>query len=183
MMSHLRSIIPGARHWPRFERNASEQFEGRLVRLTCRQSPSLFFEGMAGSRMPIANAHGEGRASFADAEDRRAALVAMRYVDSQGRPTERYPYNPNGSTGGIAGLTRPRTAASPSSCRTRSACSGRFRCRGSRRGSARTRRGCGCSATHGGAWAKPPGAGGRAGAVLTSSASATVSVPPDDRAS
>ena len=105
MMSHLRSIIPGARHWPRFERNASEQFEGRLVQVDLPPSPSLFFDGMAGSRIPIANAHGEGRATFAHEDDRRAALVAMRFVDPRGRPTESYPYNPNGSTDGIAGLT------------------------------------------------------------------------------
>jgi phosphoribosylformylglycinamidine synthase len=105
MMSHLRSIIPGARHWPTFERNASEQFEGRLVQVEVPSSPSLFFDGMAGSRIPIANAHGEGRARFADDADRNAARVAMRYVDPQGRPTERYPYNPNGSVDGIAGLT------------------------------------------------------------------------------
>ena len=64
MMSHLSSIIPGARDWPRFERNASEQFEGRLVQVEVPQSPSIFFDGMAGSRIPIANAHGEGRALF-----------------------------------------------------------------------------------------------------------------------
>jgi phosphoribosylformylglycinamidine synthase len=105
MMSHLRSIIPGARHWPRFERNASEQFEGRLVQVEVTDSPSLFFAGMAGSRIPIANAHGEGRAVFSGAEDRAAAAVALRYVDSAGTPTERYPYNPNGSPDGITGLT------------------------------------------------------------------------------
>jgi len=74
-------------------------------------SPSLFFAGMAGSRMPIANAHGEGFASFAQPEQRaqaeRGNLVAVRYVDSEGRATERYPYNPNGSPGGITGLTTP----------------------------------------------------------------------------
>jgi phosphoribosylformylglycinamidine synthase len=107
MMSHLRGIIPGARHWPRFERNASEQFEGRLVQVEIPQSPSLFFAGMAGSRAPIANAHGEGRAVFDDAAQQAAALVAMRYVDAQGRPTETYPYNPNGSPAGITGLTTP----------------------------------------------------------------------------
>ena len=105
MMSHLRSIIPGARHWPRFERNASEQFEGRLVQVEIPPSPSIFFAGMAGSRAPIANAHGEGRAVFASTEQQRSALVAMRYVDSHGQPTERYPYNPNGSVDGITGVT------------------------------------------------------------------------------
>jgi len=105
MMSHLRSVIPGAQDWPRFERNASEQFEGRLVQVEIPESPSIFFAGMAGSRAPIANAHGEGRAVFASDEQRRKARVAMRYVDSQGQATERYPYNPNGSVAGITGLT------------------------------------------------------------------------------
>jgi phosphoribosylformylglycinamidine synthase len=105
MMSHLRSVIPGAQDWPRFERNASEQFEGRLVQVEIPESPSIFFAGMAGSRAPIANAHGEGRAVFASDEQRRAAHVAMHYVDSQGQVTERYPYNPNGSVAGITGLT------------------------------------------------------------------------------
>ncbi len=107
MMSHLRSIIPGARDWPRFERNVSEQFEGRLVQVEVSDSPSLFFADMAGSRIPIANAHGEGRAVFASREEQDRARVAMRYVDSQGRPTESYPYNPNGSVDGITGLTTP----------------------------------------------------------------------------
>jgi len=105
MMSHLRSVIPGARHWPRFERNASEQFEGRLVQVEIAPSPSIFFAGMAGSRAPIANAHGEGRAVFESADQLRSALVALRYVDPAGQPTERYPYNPNGSVEGITGLT------------------------------------------------------------------------------
>jgi phosphoribosylformylglycinamidine synthase len=111
MMSQLTMMIPGAQCWPRFARNRSEQFEGRLVMVEVQESPSLFFAGMAGSRMPIANAHGEGLASFAQAEQRaqaeRERLVAVRYVDSEGRATERYPYNPNGSPGGITGLTTP----------------------------------------------------------------------------
>ncbi len=107
MMSHLRVMIPGARHWPRFERNASEQFEGRLVQVEIAESPSLFFAGMAGSRAPIANAHGEGRVVFDSGEQKAAALVAMRYVDSHGRPTEAYPHNPNGSPEGITGVTTP----------------------------------------------------------------------------
>jgi phosphoribosylformylglycinamidine synthase len=105
MMSHLHSIIPGVRDWPRFERNASEQFEGRLVQVEVPESPSIFFAGMAGSLIPIANAHGEGRAVFENAEQQRRAVVALRYVDSHGRPTEVYPYNPNGSPAGITGLT------------------------------------------------------------------------------
>jgi phosphoribosylformylglycinamidine synthase len=111
MMSQLAMMIPGAQNWPRFTRNRSEQFEGRLVMVEVLDSPSLFFAGMAGSRMPIANAHGEGFASFAQPEHRaqaeRGNLLAVRYVDSEGRATERYPYNPNGSPGGITGLTTP----------------------------------------------------------------------------
>ena len=107
MMSQLRSIIPGAAHWPRFARNASEQFEGRLVLVEVAQSPSLFFAGMAGSTMPIANAHGEGRVEFVSDEARRSAVVALRYVDSHGDATVRYPYNPNGSPGGATGFTTP----------------------------------------------------------------------------
>jgi len=105
MMSQLALMIPGAQHWPRFERNESEQFEARLVMVEVTPSPSLFFAGMAGSRMPIANAHGEGRARFSQDDARAQAIVALRYVDSQGVATERYPYNPNGSPGGITGLT------------------------------------------------------------------------------
>jgi phosphoribosylformylglycinamidine synthase len=111
MMSQLAPIIPGAQSWPRFERNLSEQFEGRLVMAEVVESPSLFFAGMAGSRMPIANAHGEGRAVFASEAAHRQAiashLVCARYVDAQGRATERYPFNPNGSPGGINALTTP----------------------------------------------------------------------------
>jgi phosphoribosylformylglycinamidine synthase len=107
MMSHLRSIIPGAGDWPRFERNASEQFEGRLVQVEIPESPSLFFAGMGGSRIPIANAHGEGRAVFGSSTAQSRAVVAMRYVDTHGQATEHYPHNPNGSVGGITGLTTP----------------------------------------------------------------------------
>jgi phosphoribosylformylglycinamidine synthase len=109
MMSQLRTMIPGAAHWPRFERNSSEQFEARLVMVEVPASPSIFFEGMAGSRLPVVNAHGEGRAVFDPAlrlEDALAtAPVALRYVDASGSPTERYPENPNGSPQGICGLT------------------------------------------------------------------------------
>ena len=111
MMSQLSMMIPGAQSWPRFTRNRSEQFEGRLVQVEVLESPSLFFASMAGSRMPIANAHGEGYAAFAQPAQRelveQQGLVAVRYVDSDGKATERYPYNPNGSPGGITGLTTP----------------------------------------------------------------------------
>ncbi len=111
MMSHLRDIIPGAQHWPHFVRNLSEQFEARFSLVEVQESPSLFFQGMTGSRMPIAVAHGEGRTWF-DANHsvnalEKAGLVSLRFVDHQGKATERYPYNPNGSAGGTTGLTTP----------------------------------------------------------------------------
>ena len=109
MMSNLRDLIPGAAAWPRFLRNRSEQFEARLAMLEVMPSPSLFMQGMVGSRLPVATAHGEGYAAFADATALAAAqsLVALRYVDPRGSPTEVYPHNPNGSPQGITGLTTP----------------------------------------------------------------------------
>jgi phosphoribosylformylglycinamidine synthase len=101
MLSALKELIPGAEHWPRFERNRSDQFEGRLALVEVVPSPSLLFAGMAGARLPIPVAHGEGRAVGASA----ASLVALRFVDADGRPAETYPANPNGSPGGITGLT------------------------------------------------------------------------------
>ncbi len=107
MMSNLRDIVPGAAHWPHFVRNASEQFEARFAMLEVQDSPSLFLRGMTGSRIPVAVAHGEGYAEFRDAAQLSAArpLVALRFVDSGGASTERYPFNPNGSPEGITGLT------------------------------------------------------------------------------
>ena len=107
MMGNLREIIPGSGHWPRFVRNASEQFEARYVLLEVLDTPSLFLQDMAGSRIPVALAHGEGRAEFSDPQQLAAARphVALQFIDHRGRPTEAYPYNPNGSPGGIAGLT------------------------------------------------------------------------------
>jgi phosphoribosylformylglycinamidine synthase len=107
MMSNLHQIIPGAEHWPKFVRNKSEQFEARFVMVEAQHSPSLFFDGMAGSRMPIAVAHGEGYAEFADEKGVSviSSLVTLRYVDNRGGPTEIYPLNPNGSPQGIAGVT------------------------------------------------------------------------------
>jgi phosphoribosylformylglycinamidine synthase len=107
MMSNLHELIPGAERWPHFVRNRSEQFEARFVTLEVQESPSLFFGGMAGSRIPVAVAHGEGYAEFADASAVAAAqpLVALRYVDHRGAATETYPLNPNGSPQGITGLT------------------------------------------------------------------------------
>ncbi|WP_284449313.1 phosphoribosylformylglycinamidine synthase [Pseudoxanthomonas mexicana] len=105
MMSQLKDIIPGAQHWPVFLRNQSEQFEARTALLEVQESPSVFFRGMAGSRIPVAVAHGEGRASFASAVDQAAAHVALRYVDGDGVVATAYPLNPNGSPDGITGLT------------------------------------------------------------------------------
>ena len=107
MMSNLSEIIPGASHWPHFVRNASEQFEARFVMLEVQRSPSLFFGGMQGSRIPVALAHGEGYAEFRDDVQLAGAqpYIALRFVDHRGNATERYPYNPNGSPQGITGLT------------------------------------------------------------------------------
>ncbi|HPT49644.1 MAG TPA: phosphoribosylformylglycinamidine synthase [Accumulibacter sp.] len=105
MMSALKEIIPGADAWPRFERNRVEQFEARLSMVELPESPSIFFAGMAGSRLPVVVSHGEGRAVFASADEQARALTAMRYIDGSGQPSEVYPHNPNGSTAGIAGLT------------------------------------------------------------------------------
>ena len=107
MLSQLRALIPGAGHWPRFLRNRSEQFEARLSLVEVVESPSMFLRGMAGSRLPIATSHGEGRASFEDDAARYAAsyTIALRYVDNYGNVTDAFPANPNGSTDGICGLS------------------------------------------------------------------------------
>ena len=127
MMSNLHKIIPGAESWAHFSRNQSEQFEARFVMVEVQPSPSIFFNGMAGSRMPIVVSHGEGYADFSsgitpasghepslklrfgNAKKLQAAqpLVTLRYVDNTGQPTETYPLNPNGSPQGITGLTTP----------------------------------------------------------------------------
>jgi phosphoribosylformylglycinamidine synthase len=104
MLAALQELIPGAGDWPLFLRNRSEQFEARLVMVEITPSPSIFFQGMAGSRIPIATAHGEGRASF---KDKVPSNVCLRYVDNRGEVTESYPYNPSGSPQGITGLTTP----------------------------------------------------------------------------
>ena len=107
MLAALAELIPGAASWPRFRRNRSEQFEGRLSMVEILPSKSLFLAGMEGSQLPIAVAHGEGRADFGSAADEAAARgqVAMRFVDNRGRVALRYPANPNGSPGGAAGYT------------------------------------------------------------------------------
>ncbi|MEO7159811.1 MAG: phosphoribosylformylglycinamidine synthase subunit PurQ, partial [Polaromonas sp.] len=105
MFAELADIIPGAQAWPRFTTNQSERFEARLSMVEVLESPSLFFAGMAGSRLPIAVAHGEGYANFAHRGDASAAIAAMRFTDNHGQPTESYPANPNGSAGGLTAVT------------------------------------------------------------------------------
>ncbi|HEX7638576.1 MAG TPA: phosphoribosylformylglycinamidine synthase [Burkholderiaceae bacterium] len=105
MLAALSPMIPGAQDWPKFTRNRSEQFEARLSQVEVLDSPSIFFQGMAGSRMPIAVAHGEGYADFSQRGDAARVLRAMRYVDHHGRPTETYPLNPNGSPDGLTAVT------------------------------------------------------------------------------
>jgi len=107
MLAALAPIIPGADAWPRFTRNQSEQYEARLALVEVLDSPSVFFQGMAGSRLPIAVAHGEGFANFARQGDASKVIKAMRFVDNHGAATEAYPFNPNGSPGGLTSVTTP----------------------------------------------------------------------------
>ncbi|WP_447775189.1 phosphoribosylformylglycinamidine synthase [Variovorax boronicumulans] len=107
MFAELADIIPGADAWPRFTTNQSERFEARLSMVEVLESPSIFFAGMAGSRLPIAVAHGEGYANFKHRGDAAKAIGAMRFVDNHGQPTEQYPFNPNGSAGGLTSVTTP----------------------------------------------------------------------------
>ena len=109
MFAALKSIIPGTEHWPRFVSNRCEQYESRLTLVEVLESPSVLLKGMAGSVLPIAVAHGEGRAEFAseaaEAACRDSGLVAVRYVDHHRNVATTYPYNPNGSPAGIAALS------------------------------------------------------------------------------
>jgi phosphoribosylformylglycinamidine synthase len=105
MLAALSPIIPGAQDWPKFTRNRSEQFEARLSLVEVLESPSIFFQGMAGSRLPIAVAHGEGYADFTQRGDAARVQAVMRFVDHHGQSTETYPLNPNGSPGGLTAVT------------------------------------------------------------------------------
>ncbi|MBT6059395.1 MAG: phosphoribosylformylglycinamidine synthase, partial [Gammaproteobacteria bacterium] len=109
MISLLQDLIPGADNWPRFERNRSEQFEGRVSLVRIEETNSVFLEGMAGSCFPIAVAHGEGRADFGSAELQQSLVdsngIAMRFADNYGNTAAKYPANPNGSPDGIAGIS------------------------------------------------------------------------------
>jgi len=104
VLSSLAGIIPGSDNWPRFVHNRSRQFEARLSLVEIVESPSIMLAGMAGSRLPVATAHGEGRADFGGSNDARGAPVAVRYVDPNGAPARTYPDNPNGSPDGVTGL-------------------------------------------------------------------------------
>ncbi|WP_456414785.1 phosphoribosylformylglycinamidine synthase [Thiolapillus sp.] len=104
MLSNIKELIPGAAHWPHFVRNRSEQFEARVAMVEVLDSPSLLLQGMQGSHMPIAVAHGEGRAEYRG-DSRPGKGVSLRYIDNHGDVTMKYPANPNGSPGGVAGLT------------------------------------------------------------------------------
>jgi phosphoribosylformylglycinamidine synthase len=111
MLSALKDLIPGAESWPRFVRNRSEQYEARLALVRVPRSQSVMFSGMHGSVLPIAVAHGEGRADF-DSNSNAGLLVdqgliTLQYVDNRDQPTEKYPSNPNGSALGLAGLCTP----------------------------------------------------------------------------
>lgn len=109
MMSNLRDIIPGAELWPRFVRNESERFEARFSLVEIQKSPSIFLGDMAGSHMPIAVSHGEGRAEFRDechlAAVEDSGIISVRYINNYGQVTTQYPFNPNGAPNGITGLT------------------------------------------------------------------------------
>ena len=105
MMAALKSLIPGAAEWPRFVKNASEQFEARLTTVEIVPSPSLFFAGMAGSALPVVTAHGEGRAVFDAPNGAQRVIPAARQIDNRGQATETYPLNPNGSPGGLTAVT------------------------------------------------------------------------------
>jgi phosphoribosylformylglycinamidine synthase len=109
MISQLKDIIPGAKHWPQFLRNSSEQFEARYANVEVLDSPSLFLKDMEGSILPIPVAHGEGRADFTNPIDYDQCLdqelIGLRYIDSKGKAAEQYPANPNGSPGGATGFT------------------------------------------------------------------------------
>ncbi|THC46748.1 phosphoribosylformylglycinamidine synthase [Massilia sp. Mn16-1_5] len=107
MLANLKPIIPGAHAWPKFTRNKSEQFEARFGMVEVLDSPSIFFAGMAGTQAPLAIAHGEGFADFSLTGNLDEVVQSLRYVDNRGQATETYPFNPNGSPGGLTAVTTP----------------------------------------------------------------------------
>ncbi|HFC30279.1 MAG TPA: phosphoribosylformylglycinamidine synthase, partial [Oceanospirillales bacterium] len=104
MLSQLKDIIPGAKHWPQFLKNTSEQFEARFSSIKITESSSIFFTGMQGAQIPVAIAHGEGRAVFADDNTRQKSVISAQYVDNNGQITQNYPLNPNGSQDAVAAV-------------------------------------------------------------------------------
>jgi phosphoribosylformylglycinamidine synthase len=107
MMSNLKPLIPGAHAWPKFTTNKSEKFEARFAMVEVLDSPSIFFNGMAGTQTPIAVAHGEGFADFSQTGNIDEAVATMRFVDNRGGATEAYPFNPNGTPRGLTSVTTP----------------------------------------------------------------------------
>jgi phosphoribosylformylglycinamidine synthase len=107
MMSQLKDMVPGAENWPGFERNRSEQFEARLLQVEVLDSSSIFLQGMAGSRLPLVVAHGEGRAEFGSDDQRVSVVASLRYLGPNGQAATTYPHNPNGSPDGLTGFTTP----------------------------------------------------------------------------
>lgn len=105
MMTLLTAMIPGAQDWPQFTRNISEKYEARLVMVEVQPSPSIFFSNMEGAQIPVAVAHGEGYANFSKQGNIDKVLGVLRYVDNYGNLTEKYPFNPNGSPGGLTAVT------------------------------------------------------------------------------
>src|SRR3546814_140639 len=105
MMAALAGMIPGAENWPRFTRNQSEKYEARLSLVSIPDSPSIFMQGMAGARVPVAVAHGEGYADFSVQGSQKMVQSALHYIDPYGPLTEQYPHNPNGSPNGLDGVT------------------------------------------------------------------------------
>ena len=103
--SLLKDLIPGAKNWPKFLQNTSERFEARLVMSEIVESPSIFFKNMAGSKLPIPTAHGEGRVVFDNERNKADAILSLRFIDNYGNKTENYPSNPNGSPQGMTGFT------------------------------------------------------------------------------
>ncbi|MDQ6978382.1 MAG: phosphoribosylformylglycinamidine synthase, partial [Ghiorsea sp.] len=105
MMSQLKDIIPGAEHWPSFERNISEQFEARLLMVEVLDTPSIFMQNMVGSKLPLVVAHGEGKATFNNPEQQQQSHPYLRYIDANGQAATSYPANPNGSPEGLTGFS------------------------------------------------------------------------------
>src|SRR3546814_10976432 len=124
MMAALAGMIPGAEHWPRFTRNQSEKYEARLSMVEIPDSPSLFMRGMAGARVPIAVAHGEGYADFSRQGKLEKVSGARHFVDNRGARTQQYTYTPNGSPKGLEGAT-PAEQTEQRTCGTKGVRSGR----------------------------------------------------------